>query len=246
MYDINAIIKEHMKIAVKSSNLSRANVLKRMQRLANENGVKLSPGAKDGQLSMAIFDKWLNLNAKEHFPSALALMIFCAAIENNDPFKSTFEPFGFHLVDKDQIKDLEAAKILYAEYKATNSLKESHDDNISDKIVSSNQSLHDTSLTKIIVHRIVPTIKEYGTGNKTYHLQIWKEYYRKWCGYHIHNEKQREYCVDAPDEAAMHVLAKELKALLEARTDARLIINETVEEFVLHSKAKKIFGGHYW
>ena len=97
------------------------------------------------------------------------------------------------------------------------------------------------------IHRIVPTIKEYGTGKKTYHLQIWKQYYQKYFGYYGHsNDKQQEYCIDAPDKDTMYVLAKELKALLEKRTGARIIINETSEEFVLHSKAEKVHAGHYW
>lgn len=251
MFDINNKIKESMYNAVKSTNLSRANVLDKMQQLAKENDVQLSPRSKDGQLSLAIFEKWLNVNAKDYYPSAQALVIFCAAVENNAPFRAAVEPFGYHFIDQDQIRELEEAEKLYAEYKENNSVMENSNDNSHDntyaKEKTSKRSIDDMLEPEITVHRIVPTIKEYGTGMKTYHLQIWKEYYQKYFGYHRHsNKKQQEYCVDASDEDIMYVIAKELKVLLEKRTDARIIINETFKEFILHSKAKKIYAGHYW
>lgn len=136
---------------------------------------------------------------------------------------------------------------MYAGYKANISATESSDENTPIKLKTSKRSLDDILEPKITVHRIVPTIKEYGTGKKTYHLQIWKSYYQKWSGYYRHSDdKQQEYCIEAPDKDTMHVRAEELKVLLEKRTDARIIINETSEEFVLHSKAKKIYAGHYW
>ncbi len=246
MFDINSKVKERMNNAVKSSNLSRANVLDKMQELADKNEVTLSPGSQDGKLSMATFEKWLNVNAKEYYPNAQALVIFCAAVENNDPFRAIIEPLGYHLLEKDQIKELDEARKLYAEYKENNSVIDSNIE-ISPEENESKSKIADMLESTIAVHRIVPTIKEYGTGKKTHHLQIWKQYYQKYFGYHRHsNDKQQEYCIDAPDKDAMFFLAKELKALLEKRTGARIIINETSEEFVLHSKAKKVHAGHYW
>ena len=95
------------------------------------------------------------------------------------------------------------------------------------------------------VHRILPTIREYGNGEKTYHLELWKQYRRHDNFYFISNDKKREYVIDVSDEAAMDRLAKDLAELLKKATNAQIIVTQTYNEFVLHSKPKKVHAGHY-
>lgn len=97
---------------------------------------------------------------------------------------------------------------------------------------------------EIPVHRILPTIRSYGTGKKSYHLVMLKQYRRHNSFYRSH-DKDRAYCLDATDEDSMKYLAKQFKKQIEQNTSAQVIITETHEEFLLHSKPKKVSAGHY-
>lgn len=101
------------------------------------------------------------------------------------------------------------------------------------------------SFQSVPVHRILPTIRKYGSGKKTYHLELWKEYKRNNSFCRSSDDQQREYCFDVPDEESMYKLAGDLKTSLNISTDAQVIITKTYEEFSLHSKPKKISAGHY-
>ena len=94
------------------------------------------------------------------------------------------------------------------------------------------------------VHRILPTIRRYGSGKKTYHVELWKQCKMNSLFCKISGKKS-EYCFDVPDEESMYKLADTLKTLLNISTDAQIIINETCGEFILHSKPKKISAGYY-
>ncbi len=48
----------------------------------------------------------------------------------------------------------------------------------------------------VIVHRILPVIKEYGSGKKSYHIIMQKQFRRHDIFYHNSNDKQREYSIE--------------------------------------------------
>lgn len=96
----------------------------------------------------------------------------------------------------------------------------------------------------ITVHRILPTVRKYGNGSNTYHLEVRKQT-RRHNTFYRSNDKKREYCIDVPDKDTMDRLAKDLAKILKNTTDAQIIVTKTYNEFVLHSKPKKLRGGHY-
>lgn len=111
-------------------------------------------------------------------------------------------------------------------------------------------------LSDKVVHRITPLIKEYGSGQRTYHVEVSK--LSRWfytenpkkesllTGIFRPKGKKKKYLIDVLDNTSMYDLQKRLKELLEQITDDEVILDiEPSTEFILHSKPEKITAGTY-
>ena len=72
-------IKDAMAADIRDSNLSREQIVDRMNTLAERYGVCLSHG-NSKQLTMEIFEKWLNPSELARLIPLKALPVFCAAV----------------------------------------------------------------------------------------------------------------------------------------------------------------------
>lgn len=91
--NINRALKEQMDLSVRDGHWSREETLDRMNQLADRYGVNLMKG-KGSSLTMTTFEKWLNVEAQGYVPSVNALVIFCAAVEDERAMHVLVNPLG--------------------------------------------------------------------------------------------------------------------------------------------------------
>jgi len=101
--NVNRVLKEQMARSAKESGLSRDEILEKMNRLADRNGIRLIKG-NGPALTMSSFEKWLNPEDREHLPALNSLVIFCAAIDDQEPMRVLTAPLGVELINENDIK----------------------------------------------------------------------------------------------------------------------------------------------
>jgi hypothetical protein len=79
-------LKAAMNQCVKESKLSRAQIMDRMNAIAQVAGVRLTTG-NSKSLGTATFNKWLNPSDTDHVPGVLAVNVFCAALDDIKPIE---------------------------------------------------------------------------------------------------------------------------------------------------------------
>jgi hypothetical protein len=102
-------VKKAMNEAIRASNLSREQVLDRMNTLALRQNVRLITG-NGKTLKLETLNKWLNVEDDIRVPSLKALPIFCAATGSAEPLAVIAKLLGARLIDVEEIKLLEWAK----------------------------------------------------------------------------------------------------------------------------------------
>lgn len=115
--NINRTLKEQMAFTVKelvllpgeSTIKKRQVLLDRMNDLAGRYGVRLMKGSGRA-LTMTMFEKWLNQSAMEYVPGVNALLIFCAAAEDNRSMRVLLDPLGEQVIGEADSKLLQWAK----------------------------------------------------------------------------------------------------------------------------------------
>ena len=100
-------VKREMHDAVKSSVLSRDQVVDMMNDLAARYGVKLNGR---GGLSKDVLEKWLNVDNDSHFPSVKGLFFFCASMQTMEPFAVAVRLLGGDVIDSNDVAMLKWAK----------------------------------------------------------------------------------------------------------------------------------------
>ncbi|MDH4318948.1 MAG: hypothetical protein OEV64_11195 [Desulfobulbaceae bacterium] len=103
--NVNRTLKEQMAKSNNESGLSREKILTRMNRLAERYGIRLIKG-NGSALTMSSFEKWLNPKDREHLPALNTLVVFCAAIDDQEPMRVLTAPLGVELINENDIKSL--------------------------------------------------------------------------------------------------------------------------------------------
>ena len=78
--------KECLATLVSGSGLSRAEFLDRMNEAADRFGVRLMKGNGNG-LTLATFEKWLNVDQSQYMPPLSALTIICEVGGSTEPLQ---------------------------------------------------------------------------------------------------------------------------------------------------------------
>lgn len=120
--NVNRALKEQMALSVKESRWSREEVLERMNELAGRYGVRLMKGNGRG-LTITTFEKWLNVEAMEHFPPINSLVIFCAALGDCRAMHVLMLPLGGQVIEEADVTLLQWAKEYYRARSARQKMK---------------------------------------------------------------------------------------------------------------------------
>jgi hypothetical protein len=105
--DPTSKVKEAMRRAIKQSELSREEVVHRMNELAKIEGIKT--GGRTQGISLNHFEKWLSQSADHLIPWKL-LSIFCTVVKSIDPVRPLLGAAEAFVVTRDEWKLFEWAK----------------------------------------------------------------------------------------------------------------------------------------
>lgn len=121
---INAAIKAAMnQSADHCRRLSRPQILDAMNDLADAAGVKLT-GGNAKQLSLATLEKWLAPSDTEHFPSPVAINIFCLVVDDCEPLRVQATLQGCELANAQDIRDRDLGRAYRQKKALTKRMKE--------------------------------------------------------------------------------------------------------------------------
>ncbi len=108
---LGAVIRD-MKVSMNETastcGYSRETILDRMNELAMRHGLRLNKNAKG--LTMATFEKWLNVNELAHYPGQVALAVFCVACGDTKSVAVLAAPAGGMVIHGNDIKLLKWAR----------------------------------------------------------------------------------------------------------------------------------------
>lgn len=114
--------KECLATVVSESGLSRAEFLDRMNEAADRFGIRLMKGNSNG-LTMATFEKWLNVDQGQYTPPLSALTVICEVGNTVEPLQIFARALGFQVIDEPMIKRLMWADAYHDARKARNKMK---------------------------------------------------------------------------------------------------------------------------
>ncbi|HAS54775.1 MAG TPA: hypothetical protein DCS42_11975 [Nitrospiraceae bacterium] len=114
--------KECLADVVTNSGLSRAEFLDRMNSVADRFGVRLMKGNGNG-LTMATFEKWLNVEQSQYVPPLAALTIICEVGNTIEPLQVFARALGLQVIDEPKIKRLLWADAYHEAREARNKMK---------------------------------------------------------------------------------------------------------------------------
>ena len=107
---------------VSQSGLSRAEFLERMNEVADRFGVRLMKGNGNG-LSMATFEKWLNVDQGQYTPPLSALTVICEVGNTTEPLQIFARALGFQVIDETRARRLMWADAYHDARKARDKMK---------------------------------------------------------------------------------------------------------------------------
>lgn len=110
-------LKECLARLVNESGLSRQQFLDRMNETASRYGIRLMKGNGNG-LTMATFEKWLNVEQLQYMPPLTALPVICEAAGSVEPLQVIARSLGAEVIGEEQIKRLMWADAYMAEREA--------------------------------------------------------------------------------------------------------------------------------
>lgn len=115
LFEISSLhVEPEVKIAlgegVEESELSRSQVVDKMNETARRHGIHLVKGS--GGLTVATLEKWLNPNDSTHCPSLKALMVACAVMKGSALriLNTLARPLGLLVIDERDKRLLEWAR----------------------------------------------------------------------------------------------------------------------------------------
>ncbi len=92
----------------------RKMLVERLNEVAQRTGIKLTSGNATG-ISKATLDKWLSPSDASHPPSILALLAFCIALDNMEPFRTAARVLGLDIMTEQDRKLRDYAQAILAE-----------------------------------------------------------------------------------------------------------------------------------
>ena len=102
--------KEAMNQAARRSNLSREQLVDRMNELAASYGIGL---ASNGSLTLDTFEKWINPNDLSRQMPMKGLPVFCAAVQDVSAINILAEPVGAMVIGPEDQNLLRWAKAYF-------------------------------------------------------------------------------------------------------------------------------------
>jgi len=104
-------IKLAMAAAYRSSGMSIDQVCDKVNGLAERHGVCVVKG-RGQRLTVDTLQKWLNPEDTTRYPSIKVLPVLCAVLANTtDPIQAMVAPLGWKVIDEQDAKMLEWAKL---------------------------------------------------------------------------------------------------------------------------------------
>jgi hypothetical protein len=97
--------KECLSTIVSESGLSRAEFLTQMNEVAGRFGIRLMKGNSSG-LTMATFEKWLNVDQLQYMPPISAITVICEVSGSLTPLRIFTRALGCEVVDEQRMKRL--------------------------------------------------------------------------------------------------------------------------------------------
>lgn len=119
--------KSCLATVVSESGLSRAAFLDRMNEVADRFGVRLMKGSGNG-LTMATFEKWLNVDQGQYTPPLAALTVICEVGNTIEPLQIFARALGVQVIDEHGIKRLMWADAYHDARRARNKMKKLEED----------------------------------------------------------------------------------------------------------------------
>jgi len=86
-------------------------------------GVRLMKGNGNGRLTMATFEKWLNVDQGQYTPPLSALTVICEVGNTVEPLQIFARALGAQVIDEPKIKRLMWAEAYHDARKARNKMK---------------------------------------------------------------------------------------------------------------------------
>lgn len=114
--------KDCLATVVSESGISRATFLDRMNEVASRFGIRLMKGNGNG-LTMATFEKWLNVNDSQYVPPLSALTVICEVGNTIEPLQVFARALGLQVIDEKGIKRMMWADAYHDARKARNKMK---------------------------------------------------------------------------------------------------------------------------
>jgi len=107
--NVCSAVKEALNKDVWDSDLSREQVVDRMNRLADNYGIRLCKG-NARRLTIDVFEKWLNTNDTSRQIPIKAIPVFCAATGGTSVVEAMIRPIGLVVVGEREQKMLDWAE----------------------------------------------------------------------------------------------------------------------------------------
>lgn len=114
--------KDCLATVVSESGMSRATFLDRMNEVASRFGIRLMKGNGNG-LTMATFEKWLNVDQSQYVPPLSALTVICEVGNTIEPLQVFARALGLQVIDEKGIKRMMWADAYHDARKARNKMK---------------------------------------------------------------------------------------------------------------------------
>ncbi len=103
--NVSRDFKECLARIVTESGLSRAEFLERMNEVAARFGIRLMKGSGNG-LTMATFEKWLNVEQCRYVPPIAAITVICEVGDTLEPLQIFAHALGVEVIDEPRMKRL--------------------------------------------------------------------------------------------------------------------------------------------
>ncbi len=103
--NVSRDFKECLADIVRESGLSRAEFLDRLNDVADRFGIHLMKGNVN-RLTMATFEKWLNVDQVQYMPPVPAITAICEADDSYELLRVFARALGLEVIGEQQIKKL--------------------------------------------------------------------------------------------------------------------------------------------
>ena len=103
--NINREFKECLARMVSESGMSRNEFLDRLNAVADRFGIRLMKG-NGSALTMATFEKWLNVEQSQYVPPLAAITVICEVGNTIEPLQIFSRALGARVIDEDENKKL--------------------------------------------------------------------------------------------------------------------------------------------